>query len=429
MNTVKFPDHLGKKYPSLAQIFKQNWDIPLSEYASQLYQKTPVPIESDLIHSFEDEWRDAGYTDEQIKTALRQLEETPVIQTSHHVTPTNGPGFLCIDLISLAGLSSFDCYLVGANSGVSFSNTAWSGALSYGDLPTAELLEQSSASYSQARRSAKERHRHGETSARISLIPSNQRDQLVYGTKIGPYQLKLFSDFSQSLKTIQTPRERGEAYSQWAITTCMNIQNRVFNTANIFYFDINRVIKRYLLKVLEADKEHLIKQLFFSKELSKIVQETFQSLSPFLGTYRGKKSEKVDRLRWERHQLIGSKQIYEIDSVETLHHLIKEDRICPGLFLVFLVLRFLNGIRCLGSFNQVEYLEVYRQKWIGLNLKWNLDLDPDCPNVLTTGRLSIKKKPIWPLDLYLKKQRLSIKDFENWKMSQFWSPIVTQLSK
>ena len=118
-----------------------------------------------------------------------------------------------------------------------------------------------------------------------------------------------------------------------------------------------------------------------------------------------------------------------MESIDKLYQLLSDDHICPGVFIVFLVLKFLNGIRCLGSFNQIEYLENYRKTWQQLDLNWKLDLSDDIMNSLTSGRLLVDNRPVWPLDLFMKQEQLSIEEFSSWKLGKLWEPIVNQLSK
>ncbi len=430
MSSANLSRQFTKKHPNLACIFKKHWNTSLSKYTEQLYQKPSFPIENELLEAFQEEWQDTGFTREQIDEATQQLIKTSTIQTSHHVTPTNGPTFLSLDIICLTGLVFSDYYLVGANSGVSFSNVAWSGALSFGDLPLGVLLKKSSKSYSQAIKAAKERRVHGDNDSRISLIPSKQRDQLVYGTNLTTQQIELFSDFEQPLKAILPDSPVKSAYSHWAVNVCSAIQNSIFNTNKILYFDINRVIRRYLLKILSSEKDHAIKQLFHSQTPeSTIIWKAFNLPSPLLSNYRGKKSSKVDHLYWDHNYLTGTKRSYRVESIDKLYQLLSDDHICPGVFIVFLVLKFLNGIRCLGSFNQIEYLENYRKTWQQLDLNWKLDLSDDIMNSLTSGRLLVDNRPVWPLDLFMKQEQLSIEEFSSWKLGKLWEPIVNQLSK
>jgi len=107
---------------------------------------------------------------------------------------------------------------------------------------------------------------------------------------------------------------------------------------------------------------------------------------------------------------------------------LKNETLCPGIFVTFLVLRFLNGIRCLGSFYQLEYIEEYRKKWVLLDLDWSLFLDKEEEEMLTTGRLVEEEKPLWPLDLYIQGKNLEIQEYSKCKMGKFWLPLVQQLA-
>ena len=429
MSRVRFPPGFERDHPNLARVFRQHWDTPLEEYAKRLFRKKGFPIEPELISSFEEEWREVGLAENRIAAASRQLSESSVIQTSHHIAPTCGPTFSTVDLISLSGLSVSDCYLIGASSGVAFSNPAWSGSLCYGELSISHLLEKSSRVYHRTQRAERERRNHGRQELRLSLIPSGQRDRLVYGTKLTTFQSDLYASFSPKLKSILHEFGKEESYSRWAAKTCARIQNHAFDTDRIVIFDINQAIKRYLLKILANGKEHPVKRILFDKNVSDKIRRAFPFSTPFLGHYRGKKSDKVDRLFWEENRLVGKKETYPIDSAKKLHRLIEQEQLCPGLFIVFFVLRFLNGIRCLGSFNQIEYLEEFRRTWQSLDLEWNMDLEPDNMHMLTTGRIKIDGKPIWPLDLFFRGERIQVRNFQTTRLGDFWQPIVEELSK
>ncbi len=419
---------LKADHPELAKVFSKEWQTPLSDYAQNLYRKSPLKLEPALISALEQELASMCVDTATIDQALDQIQRVPVLQTSHHITPTHGPTFLTLDLICLSGLKGSGPYLIGANSGVAFSNSAWSGALSYGNLPLESLVDSESRAFQQLLKSQQERAAHGDTDSRISLIPARQRDRLVFGTQLVDHQLELFRQFRKNLQVILPELKTGQSFSQWSAITAANIQNRVFDIQQVLIFDINRVIVRYLVEILTNYPDHPCSILLSDSTEGSEIRSIFKDPTIFLGLYKGKKSEKVDPLSWSGSGLNSQKKGHlELNRPELIHKL-SEYELCPGIFLLFFVLRFLNGIRCLGSFNQIGYLEKYRQFWETTSVDWNLDLVPDYCQSLTTGRIIQEEEPVWPLDLIMSRQSLSIESFSDMEMGHFWQPIVNQLT-
>ena len=107
-------------------------DYTIQRYARRCYDYTDAKLDGLFLDCFKQELINSGYKEDSDKI-LQQFKNNPVLQTAHHLTATNGPTFTAIDLVSLMGLEE-KYYLVGVFSGVPFSNTAWSGCLSYGDI-------------------------------------------------------------------------------------------------------------------------------------------------------------------------------------------------------------------------------------------------------------------------------------------------------
>ncbi len=428
------PDSLSdlkQTHPELAEIFGSEWQTPLSRYAGRLYQKASRKLEPQLINAFRQELASMGSDTATIQKALDQLQQTPVLQTSHHITPTHGPTFLALDLICLSGLPSSELYLIGANTGVPFSNSAWSGALSYGSLDLDRLYRRDTRAYRQALKSQQERTAHGEADCRVSLIPSRQRDQLVFGTPLVRYQADLYDQFSEELQCLLPEMDVEQPYSHWSALTAAQIQSRIFEQRPFLIFDINRVISRYLVDILTGYPDHPCSILLSDSKKSADILSAFENPPICLGSYCGKKSEKIDPLTWKGNGLFSLKRGLQQLNREALIRQLEEQALCPGIFLLFFVLRFINGIRCLGSFSQVGYLESFRKQWklTTPDWDWDLDLEPDYHESLTTGRLVRGGKAIWPLDLALENKSLSIDSFADVEMGEFWQPIVSQLTR
>lgn len=421
-------DHLERSHPVVAEVFRKYENTILKDYSRILFDYDSKKLEPELVQSFQDEWKALGLSKDEIVKASTQLEKNPVLQTGHHITPTLGPTFLALDLISCAGLKENQIYLVGANSGVAFSNTAWTGALSFGSIPMENLLNAEHPKFHKALISAAERKSHGATENRISLIPSSQRDQLVFGSTICSTTIDQYNLLSENLQTIIPKPVASEPYSYWASKTCTGIQKKILQHKQLLIFDVNKVINRYLVQVLSSVQDHPVKRILFESSTRNKIQQIFQNPVMFLGSYKGKKSFKVDPLTWNDEGLTSSKSGIVATTVDELVEGLMNDKYCPGVFLVFLILRFINGLRCLGSFNQLEYMETFRKKWQILDKGWRFNLEPESAFSLTTGRVEIDGKEMWPLDLAVKNETLLIENFLEMKMGSLWEPILQHLT-
>ena len=104
---------------------------------------------------------------------------------------------------------------------------------------------------------------------------------------------------------------------------------------------------------------------------------------------------------------------------------IKSGALCPGLFLGFTTLSFINGLICFGSFEQVEYLAGFKQKWLKLDLLDNEIVHKSNPSAFTSGRcLDESGEGIHPLDLLL---GMEMKFNENQTIGELMNPLLSRL--
>ena len=429
MTTLDQFKKLKDTAPHLEKVLHQYWDTPLDVYSSKLYQVEPSQeIEFTLIQAFESEFYKLGKKVEDIEILVDQLKRFPILQTGHHVTPTNGPTFLTLDLISLLGLPRNHTYLVGAYSGVPFSNAAWSGALSYGNIPLEKLIQKESSLFNKILKASQERKRHGNLQNRISLISSGFRDDLVFSQPILDPLLLLKKAFTSNLNVVLEDPANYSDYVSWGVNTCSRIQKQVFQHHRIIYFDLNRVIASYLVHVLRSEKSHPVHEILFGTKMHQKIMDAFGCPAIFYASTRGKESNKSVSV-FLKNFILEIKNEREQTSPIHLAELLENGKICPGLFLIFFILRFLNGFRCFGSFQQIEYLETYRKIWKGLNTSWSLDLRKTFAQSLTTGRyLDTTGAGIWPLDMAIQGQSIQLKEFAPLPMKKFWKPVLDRLT-
>lgn len=403
------------KSPIFQKILKRS-SQSLEDYAKQCYQyfnKARVYDES-FLQAFSQELQECGY-EKEYQAILKQFQKNPVLQTAHHLTPTNGPTFSAIDLLCLCGLQE-EYYLVGAFSGVSFSNTAFSGSLCYQDLPLVELVQKNSLAYQILQK--ENANRVLDTSQekaiqKIRLVTSSYKDDLIYNSDFQKYRLDFWDSFTpKTLKFFPKPLKT-ESVLNWNLQVCASLQKVVFQKKKIVYFDICRLVKNYLLLKL-AEKNNPLLQIL------PILAQKSPDIALFYSRKKGKKSWKVQPRNLQ--DLEGSKKLAQGDCT-TLLELLKKNY-CPSLFLVFLTIAFFLGVRVLGSFQQIVYLPQYEKllKKILPSFLYNgeLFLEHEWEKTFTSGRLTTKSGLFYPLDYAFSNRYLTIKEFQNQPMSQLW---------
>ena len=112
---------------------------------------------------------------------------------------------------------------------------------------------------------------------------------------------------------------------------------------------------------------------------------------------------------------------------ENLINKIKSGALCPGLFLGFTTLSFINGLICFGSFEQVEYLAGFKQKWLKLDLLDKEIVHKSNTSAFTSGRcVNESGEGIYPLDLLF---GLEMKFNENQTVGELMEPLLYRLLK
>ena len=180
--------------PALAAIVDADGDTPLDAYSARLHAHAPpVPLEPALAEAFRRELDRGGHPTGTVDAALGDLERRRVLQTATHVTLSEGPIFLAMHRMATLGLDrSLDLdldldpqipYLVGACSGIPFSNDAAPGCLNVGRRhPLSALLHPASPAHKARARAAA-----GLDSAvdhRLSLLPWSMRDVSVFHARL-----------------------------------------------------------------------------------------------------------------------------------------------------------------------------------------------------------------------------------------------------
>ena len=387
----------------LAAILETHWNTPLKEYSQLLWspKKLTSKLEPELIQALSDEFSRIGASDSEASAWAGSLERTRVLQTATHLTASEGPTFLAIHELAMMGLPESEYYLIGACSGVPYANAAWSGCLNVSTrLPLNEIVSEQAPGYRDLVKADQDRSRDSDE-RRVSLIPGKFRDAQVFRSCISEKQEALLPHLCEALKRLTPPAREGESFSAWASLFCHRQSSELFPGRKVVYFDFNEVIRSYLVRIL-PDRGHPLTKILLEEEWRNKVLSAFGSKIPFFSVNASKSNRsRLEPVICIDNQLNGTSFSCKLDE-KTLMALIYDGTLCPGLFISFTILSFLNGITCLGSFEQIEYLSHYQQTWASLDL-----LNQDILSNVNTRALSCGRKvdvegiPVYPLDLLL----------------------------
>lgn len=287
-----------------------------------------------------------------------------------------------------------------------FASSAWPGCLNYSDRFALEDLftDEGPGDPLLAALRRDERNRALDNPAsserRVALVESAQRDALVYAAEIPDRLRKLVPRFQKALADLAPAIEdEDQDFTRFALGFAERTLGRLLER-QVCYFDLNRVIAGYLLRAL-PERGHPLAELLLRPTLR-------ESVLPALGPGPLFYAESVQSGRPQMVGLHATGHALEGKSVRIpleptpLTAALAERRLCPGLGLTFVSLAFVNGFRCLGSFDQLEYLGRFKSALASLGWPPPIAALLDDPGGLTTGRaLGEDGRPIHPLDVVL----------------------------
>ena len=389
--------------PELAKILGEVWEIPLLEYADRLWKKPVCPpvFETELLEAFETEFYRIGYTEVEAKIYSTALERTRVLQTATHLTASEGATFLAIHHLSLLGLPVAETYFVGAYSGVPFANSAWSGCLNFSnrfDLET--VVDTKAPIFLELKRAESDRSRDS-VERRISFIPGSMKDSRVYQSKVPERLTSLMPYITESVRKYVPVVSQGDEFTVWASEFSAAQLRQIIPGKSIVYFDLNEVIRTYLVSVLKNSQHPLFRLLFEPKIRTAVLDEFSLEIPLFTVQVNHKNKIRQESVVFKDGVLKSQNFLLKV-SPEIIIKELETGILCPGLFLTFTTLSFINALVCFGSFEQVEYLAEFRQKWLKLGILEQEIVSTVNTSALTSGRcIDEYGEAVNPIDLLL----------------------------
>lgn len=355
----------------LAQAIEENWSKNCLEYSKEIkYTKKNIkPLEKIMVCSLEIEFTRLGYSKEKNAQIIKYLEKNRFLQTAPHISPALKPRYFFIDWLTSLSLTKKDFYPVAMFSGVPFSNKTRPGRL------CSEKKE-------------------------VNLMPSNMQDELVYRSIVPEKMIEVINDLPKEIQKILPKAKNGDSYTKWALASSKHLEQKFLNY-NAIFFDFNEVIANYILEAIK-DKEHPVSLILFSKKECNIVSKLFKNEIFFYGTSQKGKYKVMESFALKDGYLESATRKILLTQ-ENITDEIKNNRLCPGLPLGFLIFSFLNNFVCAGSFAQTEYLPIYREKFNIIPSFKKYNIQNKSAGVLTTGSFP-EDINLHPLDLYMGKK-------------------------
>ena len=191
-------------HETTAQTHSQN----LFSYQAQ------TPLEKPLENAFATYFHNT-LPPQDANDSLEEIRTHRILQTTAHTTISEGATFFATHWLASCHLDSKRPYLIATFSGVPFSNSAWSGCLNYSiKTPLNSVLKIESPFFKQALQAQQNRLQDC-NDHRLSLIESNMRDTLVYGSQISKRLLEIIQNLQSPLIEL-IPQHQTNSFVVWA---------------------------------------------------------------------------------------------------------------------------------------------------------------------------------------------------------------------
>ena len=347
--------------PVLARLIEREGAMPLSEYAVRLHEHTPdEPLEPALAAAFRRELARLGLLAAEAEAALERLGHHRVLQTTTHLTLSEGPVFFAAHYVGSLGLAPNAPYFVGAFSGINFSNSSRPGCLNYACMRGEELIDPGSPLRAMWLKAEADRAQ-DTSERRLPLIPGAWRDALVYGSVVEEETVRRVAALRDPVRRLLGEPCAGAPFTAWAARAHGALHGQVLGR-RILTLDINEVLRDYLLAVLD-DGQHPLHHVLFNAESRRRLLSRLPPLALFLMPDTDGRRDTLDALRVDGDVLRGRYREIPLKPEPVLEAL-RHERLCAGTFLEFTSLAFLNGFCCFGGVDQLEYLSLYHRMWM-----------------------------------------------------------------
>ncbi len=385
----KIKEAVLSKRPVLAEILRKFGNKNLYEYAKDyisVYLNPPIKKRQDeFINTFKEEVA-KRLGDTVADSAAKQLSSYYYVSTADHHGPICHPFFLNSNLLASAPYFEvedplLENVIVLACANVSLNNSSFPRGLLFNSYANGKI-----------------------NTHRLSFLPSNSHSSTVYNFR--PYtgeeikKMKTILRDKVNAKDVH-PEEADkinalldEIYDQPDILNCESFSDQITKTnftlwqkffapshvepPNLIYLEQEGLVVQLILKY-HLDQDTVINHMFFDPDYDILTNKYFDnvfgafSLQDKWGTYFfwGVSKDKNYRVPlWKQgDKLVSDDGSFTLElTPKNIRKALEEKQILPSMQLIFTVLCFYYGLKCLGGFNQVNYLTFMKNSYIKMQV-------------------------------------------------------------
>lgn len=377
-----------QKRPVLKNLVEQKGNQTLLEYAREFSSTlTNPPLQQrrdEFIVTFQEEVERQLGTDIAIQAA-EQLRQYYFVSTADHHGPIVNESWCNSNLLIGAPYSehhdALRYVIVLACANISLNNITFPRGLIFHAVTAQQELKLQ----------------------RLSFLPSNAHAAMVYNFRA--YSIEDIKKMERLLGEKVKRREVSEqvaekiqtllqnVYAQPDVLACQNFSDQVTKTnyilwqhyfsesgqapSNLLYIEQERIVSRLIIKH-HLFTDTVITHMLFDEDYEPLLQEHFANIQGAFsstrewGTYLfwGISEPKHHRVAlWLKgRQLISDDGTFVVDlTPAAIQEALESGRIIPSLLVVFSVLCFYYGLKCLGGFNQTNYLTNMKNAYLRLH--------------------------------------------------------------
>jgi hypothetical protein len=140
------------------------------------------------------------------------------------------------------------------------------------------VIDPKAPGFAELKRAESDRYRDS-TERRISFIPGSMRDSRVYQSKVPEKLTSLLPYIAEPIRKYVPVVKPGDEFTAWASQFSAAQLRKIMPGKSVLYFDLNEVIRTYLILVLK-NSQHPLFRFLFEPTIRKTVLDEFSPETP-----------------------------------------------------------------------------------------------------------------------------------------------------